>query len=357
VLFQKKEKGKRIIEKSKMKKIVRTMCLVAMVALVATSCKKNEQSTSFNVDFGEVKGFEAAPSLDGTKAYIDVFNGGIFKWNDNDQIMVYNLSSDYTDSKCAVYNAAPNSEGQHSTTFSGDPIDSKKDLGYFLFYHPTKAHKEIEAGNRETFTVARTQNYDEQYMIDPTSLVMACPVGEANGHVGSSFTLQHIFGILNVGIGDVWGNKVVDSIQVQDMKWQLWGNLSLKLPQVSASKFDRLFTLCEASNGYGATYLTELDQYLKLLGYEADGKGKQITLNCCNLEGTGIALPYLQWKYFFISLRPGALNRGFILRVYLHDSVTSETTTIIKEFNESANYLIKPGYFRNIYLDTAGNLY
>lgn len=317
-----------------------------MVVLVATSCKKNEQSTSFNVGFGEVTGFEAAPSLDGSKAYIDVFNGGVFKWNENDKIVVYNLSSDYTDSKSAVYTAQPGSEGKTFTVFSGELIGGKKDIGYFLFYHPDKAHRDLQAGNMETFTVSETQTYDPTYLIDPTSLVMASTVGEANGHVGGNFTLQHIFGILNIGIGDVLGGKQVRNIKVTDAQWHLSGELSLKLPEVSASTFTSLINQCESTNG-GDAYLTALSTYLNQLGYNAEGEGKTITLECNDIN-----LPYLQWQYFFISLRPGALYKGFTVRVNFTDN-----TYIEKEFGPNINYLIKPGYFRNIFLDTAGNLY
>ena len=93
-----------------MKKIVRILCLVAMVALVATSCRKKVENTNVTVVLEETAGFEAGPSFDGSKAYLDP-NDYSFRWNDNDEIAFYNLSSNYTESTCTKLTAVSGSEG------------------------------------------------------------------------------------------------------------------------------------------------------------------------------------------------------------------------------------------------------
>jgi hypothetical protein len=328
-----------------MKKIVRTLCLVAMVALVATSCRKNEESTKFEVKMGETYGFEVGPSLDGSKAYFDPNSGWSFKWSDDDKLVVYNLSSDWQQSKVATFQAAPGSQGQQYTTFSTtEEIGQKKDLGFFAFYNLSKAHKDIKEGNRETFEVSKDQYYEGSYRCDPTAMVMASTVEDADSHHLSGLFMQHIFGYLDVAIADNVGGKKVREIIVTDKKWNLTGQLSLLLPEVSASEFTNLMNLCATNN---SSYLTELNTYLNTLGYSAQGDGKTITLHCGDFQ-----LPWRQWQYFLISLRPGALYKGFIVRINYSDGTWAE-----KEFDpvqvDCMPYLIKPAWIRNVYFTTA----
>ena len=326
-----------------MRKLVRTLCLVAMVALVATSCKKKEESTNITVALEEVTGFEAGPSIDGSKAYIDP-NNYQFKWNEGDAVVYYNLSSNWENSNCAILTAVNGSEGKTRTQFEGSagPVQDK---GYFVFYHPGKSagaasgHTQGQY-NRETFTVPATQTFNKNYRIDPSSLVMACRSVDLG-----VFSLQHIFGILNIGIYKM-GDVQVESITVTDDNRYLAGDVNLKLDEVDADKLDRMINYM--ANGDNEAYQTAYADYvIGRLGYNATGVSKTITLTC-DAENGALGSGY---NYFFISLRPGALYNGFTVTINYVDGPS------YSHHFDGASYLIKPGYFTNIFAASNGLWY
>jgi len=328
-----------------MKRVFKTVCLIAMVGLLAVSCKKKEEeSAKFTMNFGETSGFQAGPSFDGSKAYFDPTDGYKFKWNAGDEVVIYNLASDYTQSNSEIFTAA--TDGAR-VVFEGSPIGSRKDIGYFVFYNADKAHRDLKELNTETFEVKRTQTYDPTCYADPHALVAACTTEESGDGHASAFTVNHIFGYLNVAIGGFNTGITVDSIVVTDNKWNLTGQLDLRLPEVNASQFNTLLNMLETGNDEDA-YINALNDYLHTLGYNAYGnQSKSIKLDCL-----GAAVPYHAWKYFFISLRPGALYKGFSVDVYL-----TGNDDLHIDVPASKNWLIKPAYFRNLYVGTDGNTY
>lgn len=321
-----------------MKRIIRTLGIIAMVALVATSCKKNEESTSFNLAVGETYGFEVGPSLDGSKAYFDPFDGYTFKWNENDKVIIYNLDNDYTKSKAAIYSAE---HGGHESPFlvTTHEVGGPLSIGYRVFYNATMGETVIRQDNKVTFQIDNEQTYDPSCFADPNAMVMACTAPAVGNHPGV-FTMQHIFGYLNIGIvnnntvGD--HTKKVTSIVVQDDKWNLSGKLDLKLGPVNATTFTNLLTNLDRND---PEYLDELNSYLHVLGYYAYEQGKTITLKCNNFS-----LPYHEYQYFFISLRPGALDEGFRVTIN-YDGGDSQSY----HFGPNVNNLVRPGCFNNIY--------
>jgi len=349
-----------------MKRVFRTLCLIAMVALVTTSCKKKEEGAEFNVTFGETYGFEVGPSLNGAKAYLDPWDGYKFKWNDGDQVMVYNVSATLGNSVAEVFTADPGSEGKQTARFTGTAVGPKKEHGYFVFYNANKAYGLPDDGVMETFRVPAVQNYNPTHLIDPTSLMLANTIGAAGESHINSFTLQHVFGYLNVAVGNLEETNArhVKSITVTDAKWHLSGELDVKLPEVSAQRFTELLEDLEDDDVTEAEYLAELHSYLTTLGYHAHGDNipldKSITLNCVNTDyPQGLGWNQYAWQYFFITLRPGALYKGFTIGIEFDENTNTEgydITVTIPE-NQAMKYLIKPGWFRNIFVDTDGNVY
>ena len=332
-----------------MKKIVRTLCLVAMVALVATSCKKKEENATVTVSFDETKGFEAGPSFDGSKTYLDPNDGYNFKWNNGDQIAFYNLSSTWNESECTVLEAVQGSEGKPKTQFTGE-VGEEKDNGYFVFLNPNKAagaqsgHTQ-GAGNRETFTVPATQNYESKYLIDHNALVMACKAPSAG-----VFSLQHIFGFLNVAVGhNINDTRIVTSIVVEDDVRYLAGTVNLKLDEVDTEKLTNMINYL--ADGNDGAYETEFASYVvSTLGYNATGTSKQITLNC----GADTTLTKGKYQYFFIPLRPGALYQGFKVTVNYNGGISSSYHFT---GDDVRSFIIKPATFTNIYTVTSGKWY
>ncbi len=328
-----------------MKRVFRALCLVAMVALVATSCKKNEGTKSIDANIGEVSGYRTNPDFDGSKAHFDPSNYQ-FIWDQQDQIIAYNLSnSNPSESECAAFEAENGGSSRAHFIFAdGESLGSKKDQ-ILVFYPAAKAERMIQTNgnNKETFKVEATQTYNPTYKMDPNSMVMAAVSDYATNTLGT-FQMQHIFGFVNIGIADNLSGTdfTVDKIVITDPHTNLTGELDLKLPEVDPNEFTTLMNELESGDD---NYASHLSTYLQRVGYHAHGtQGKSVTLNCNQ------ALTYGQWTNFYIALRPGALYKGFRIDIYCNGSTTP---TFYKEFNGThMNHLIKPGYFRNFYFLT-----
>lgn len=332
-----------------MKRIFSTVCLIALVALVATSCKKKtDEVSSLHFTLEEVKGFEAD---DDTKGYIDIDDLQM-KWNEGDCIMVYNIDDDdYLQSVAEEWVADEGSEGKIGTQFHGVAVGEMIDM-YYFFYPASKASGNLQQGNRETFTVEQHQTYNEKLgsngkpmRFDPNSLVLACLVdGPLYQH---SYTLNHIFGFLNVKLKGNLTGKYVEKVEVTDNMWNLWGTMSLNISQsISPATFNEYMQNLIDSNGTGdayETYLANMSSYLQSIGYIAQGVGKTIILDCGHANGgNGVAA---ETKNFFIALRPGALYKGFTVKVTFKGGATA--TKVVNEA-EAMSKLIKPGTFSNV---------
>lgn len=328
----------------KTNKLFFAMCMLGGFAVLFGSCKKNTEAVSTTIS---LPAFEE--EVDG-RAYIDFANGNKFKWNGNDQVMVYNLDDqDGTQSEKAIYQTTANAEGQTTARFeyaSGDEITAKK-FGYFVFYpvdkvDPTAPLNEI---NYETFTVANTQNYTmygNTVTVDPAGMAMAIDVNDLTGN----YALKHIFGVLKLKIA---GEGTVTTIEVEDMRYNLSGTVGMKLHEVSMSKFQSLQTsfinVDDPDQDY--TFVTAWNEFKDDLGYTTNGTGKTMTLVC---PEEGVVLNGTTPTNFFIGLRPGALKYGFIVRVYL-DQVADP---LVFNFtgNSNPHYGIKAGVIKSLSLGT-----
>lgn len=321
-----------------MRKFNRLFCMLSMAALVVfASCNKKNETASFTIGLTPVQGLQ----MDDSKAYIDIYDGCQMKWNEGDKIMVYNLAEDYTNSVACEYTAAAGCEGQTSTTFSGEPVGERQDIGYFYFYPSYKASGQLQEDNRETFTVDRTQTYNETTIFDPTSLVMAIDVENLN----DDLEMQHIFGFLNIKLTKATPARV-KSIVVTDSHFHLAGQMSIKLPAVKAQKFSDLYDECVGNN---PNYEEDLAEYLgnDFLGYMTSTTDEDyaITLDCSKADnGQGVLVNGTK-KYFFFSLRPGALYKGFTVTINYMDETLEPT---VLNYDADINYCIRPGWFKNL---------
>ena len=133
------------------------LCMLGMIALLASSCEKNETKT---ISIG-LPAFEET-NVDGEKLYIDFNASNALKWNANDQIMVYNLNAtDGTKTVKAVYSTGAEAEGTINANFDGDDLGNKMDH-YFIFYPVSKIISgtgSLNEINYEEFNVPATQSY------------------------------------------------------------------------------------------------------------------------------------------------------------------------------------------------------
>ena len=313
-------------------KIIGLMSMVALFAISTSSCNKSEEENAeFTVSLGQMH-----EDLSG-RAYIDI--NGQFLWNEGDQIMVYNLASN-GNSVARVYTALSGAEGQATTRFKGRPVGTKKDLGFRYFYPAAKASGNLE-NNRETFTVSASQVYNTDYLADPNALVMAGSVNSLSDNI----VLDHIFGILNLRINTTrTDSPCVKEIIVEDNVFNLSGDLSLNLGAIeNSNEFTRLLGLLESND---ASYASAMSTYLQQIGYyEANnGAGKTMTLDCSqanNGQSQGVMLTSAQ-KRFRIVLRPGALYRGFTVTIKFMDDTIQD---VVIPYAANVQNVIKPGYF------------
>lgn len=319
-----------------MKKLTKTiglMCMAALVAFSASSCKKaTEENAEFEVGLSRVEGFASEED----RAYINIDDGtGNLTWNSGDQIMVYNLAERYTSSVAHIFTAVDPCDGQTTARFRGRSVGPRKKLGFFYFYPAYKASGHLQEDNRETFTVDSIQQYDERYHIDKDALVMACTVNA----ISDDFTMEHIFGILNIRLTSNLGKRV-KNIVVTDRTFNLTGTLSLKLPKVDKDKLAGFVN--KIYNGETG-YEDELATYLHELGYDPNGNGKTIKLDCSKCDDNKGVLLGSETKYFFIPMRPGALYNGFDIVINYMEGGKDDI-----HIDPSNRYCIRPGYFTNI---------
>lgn len=331
----------------KTNKLFLAMCVAGSFALLFGSCKKNEESEKVMVN---LPAFEEEVE---TRAYIDYNNGGSFKWNANDEIMVYNLTNPEAQiegtSKKAIYATDASAQGQASTYFNfkeGEELGEKM-YGYFVFYPTSKVTLDaLNENNMETFTVEPIQEYtydpNENPTVDPKGMALACTVDALSG---APFTLKHIFGNLKIRLTGAQ-TQTVTSIVVEDARFNLSGTASMKLHQVDMNKFSSLLTnYTNLEDPYGDyTWATGWNEYKDLLNYSAQGGGNTITLECNN----GVTLNPNRETLFLIGLRPGALKYGFKIYVYLE----GDETPYVFDYtgNNNLHYGIKAGVNKNLVL-------
>ncbi len=309
-----------------MKKTVKLMgmaILLGAVAFLGSSCKKNDPATSIKVSLPVVEEL----SIDGEKAYIDFSDGNQMKWSAGDEIMFYNLFQDYSQSVAKVYGITDGVGEHYADFFGGDMGSEKGDWGYYAFYPAAKVKNyPLQPGNRQYFDVPDFQTYNKTSM-DPTSLVMAAHGDDIlSGH----FLMKHIFGFVNMKLK---GTKAVSSIVIRDNYFNLNGRISANLPYVNESTLSTLIAQCaDYTVDFDNTYMVALNNYLHGdLGYMSEPQGKYIRLDCS--ANGGVQLNNSTYTNFYITLRPGALAKGFVVEV----TYTNGDVDIIKKFDPTSS--------------------
>ena len=302
-----------------MKKTVKLMGMAIMLGAVAffgSSCKKNTPTTKFSLSLPAVETI----SIDEDKAYIDFNDGGVMKWSEGDQIMAYNLAENSSESVYEVYTITNGVDGQFGDFVGGD-LGEEKDWGYYAFYPASKVVRHpLENGNRQTFDVPMFQTYSATG-VDPTSLVMAA---HDEGIPGGHYEMKHVFGFIDMKLK---GTKAVRNIVIRDNFFNLNGYIAANLPYVNESTLSDLIAQCANPDIPFDNYMNALNEYLNGdLGYEGHGgsDGKVMCLEC-----NGVQLNASAYTDFYITLRPGALAKGFVVEV----TYTDGNTEVIKKFN------------------------
>ena len=322
-----------------MKKLLCTLCMVGAVAFLVSSCKKNDEKVEITVSLPTFE--EAAPEPgEGDRIYID-FASNTFKWNDGDQLMVYNVDAlDGTNTKKAVYTINNGGQGQTSMMFTGEDLGARKNH-FFAFYPVAKIKNgtaDLDVDNFETFVVPATQTYtviDGQPTVDPTALAAAVEVNSLK----EAFTMKHIFGICRLKLK---GNRTVSSIVLEDKAMGLSGEVSMKIHKVDMEGFNTLmglYTIPDNGTEINPQFVTQWNSVRTDLGYNAVASGNTLTLNCPN----GVQLsPNTQTPFYFV-VRPGAFIKGFTITVNFTEG---EPYVFNNYANPKDSYKMRPGYIK-----------
>ena len=338
-----------------MKKLFTFMMAVVAIAMVATSCNKDKTKMVSSFDF-TLPAIEGESGLDESKAYIDMVAGQM-KWYDGDEMMIYSIDQDYTNSRAAVYTAEAGVTGATHAIFTGTALQ-KGSEGFFAFYPASKATTQIAEGNRAYFNVGETQTFVTDLFantaragmifMDPTSFVGAATSDAIEPYVSAN--LKHIFGYINVRVKDSNNSgKKVSSVTITDRNMHLTGSMSILIPELKSADLDAMKQLGVnyKANGNADAYWTGMNDRLHEIGYMPNGTGYSVTLDCSAANGVTIDRNY---KFFLIPLRPGALMDNF--------TVTLTYTDGSREVNVPADkrYISIPGYYTNVSIDLATGL-
>jgi hypothetical protein len=315
------------------KKIIYGVCMLGLVALVATSCKKNEEKAdSFAASYGTL---EAVSIDDDDRAYINPTNNYTF-WETGDKIKVFNFEN----GRSAIYQTEANgvNVGQFVNNGVYGPIGNASE--YYSFYPADMAMDPFVFENGvgyQKFTLGATQYvhplgnpaYSQDFTFGGVSIPQAAKSEVRNG----SYFLQHhlIFGVAKflVRCGQ---NPYVDSdtcnpmryvkrIRVTDNHFNLYGTVTMKPNMIDAGE---LTAMMDRLKNYGLEdpqYKAKWQSYvINELGYSAEGYGKTIEFDYSAMNnGDGIMMTTNTLLELPVCLRPGAFVNGFTLEMDILD--------------------------------------
>ena len=293
-----------------MKKVFRCMCMIALVALVFTSCKKEEEKTTIHVISQDL-----VEADDVDRAYIDMndqFRHIIFE--EGDMCMIYNISVETPGpeySHSATYEAVTTGNNVQFVNCGWGSVGHRMDDAFYAYYPagPSYIRDRLDEGNNvNEFYVKPTQNYrtvDGEPAIPDKAMYMAAKVADANKVADADFYFKNICGVFAFKLWDANGIANVTQVQVYDLNMDLSGWVELVIPEVDPDEMISLF------NNYSAdpAYLVELGQYLERVGYHASETGNHITLNMPD-GGVQIGNTKATASQFYMILRPLAMSQG-----------------------------------------------
>ena len=315
-----------------MKKLVKGICLLGVVALVATSCNKENTDAKVyrGVNFDERFEVEAANGFEGERVYLDDSYKVYFEADD--LVMLFNIDdANAANSEAALYkvttagNTPEFAPYQAEETISDEMMSAK-----YAFYPGNNVDlTELANDNRGIFKLEPVQEYREG-KISQEALYMAAKIDNADNDV---FAFRNICGILTLKFYSPTA-KTVKSIAITDNSMSLTGDVTLKVNTVDpAAMIGDFKNICEGN----ATVAEIATQYQDEMGYCVDASGNTVTLDC----GTGVALgtTAAAANTFYIVLRPLALMNGFDAVITFGDNTT-------KTISLSSNNVIKPNTLR-----------
>lgn len=318
-----------------MKKVLKCLGMMALVAVAFTSCKKENEETSISISS------ESMITVDEDRAYLSEATGKTH-FEIGDRVMVFNISEETpTMSNCAVYEAVE--EGSHVRFVNsgyGDAAQDALDGGYYAYYPFVEPFENIiselpDGENKAKFHVQPVQTYRED-KVSLNDLYMAGYSDASNLSAAiAEFPMQNIMGVLRLMPYEA-ARRTVTSIEIVDTHFHLSGWVELIIPEVNATELKNLFN----SYSESTDWMNAANVIKNRLGYNVTDAGYSITLNVpggVQLGDTKASTPK-----FNIVLRPLALSQGFHIIFTFDDGSVKDV-----DLSGYTDICIKPNVRRN----------
>lgn len=334
-----------------MKKILKSVCLIAVMALAFTSCKKNNDQKEEGL---RIKGSTETFFVDASenRAYI---LGNRPAFEKDDQIMIYNVNVNNPErSNYGIYWTNQGGYEVYWRYSSGTVINHGNLEDMFLAFYPAEIvnNGNLWHGQNEAmFELVDHQNYRKVNGVATAAkgTVAMAAKEETKDIVDEIFVdFKTIMGIMKIDMKSA-SSKVVDSIVYEDNMFNVTGRVHLKLHEVDP---EELTTLLNNYNPNDNAYLTSLNAYIQRSGYFVDDanvamKGKTITLDC----GEGVQLNPNTAETFMITLRPLAAYAGYKLTIYFKDGTHAQVSTTAT----GTDRMIRPNWIKPVNINNVDN--
>ena len=307
-----------------MKNVIRCICMMAIVALAFTSCKKEEQKTTkpttgiFTITAQDL----VDGNVDENRAYFTPGNLKI-EFEQGDMVMIFNIDEEVpTNSQCAQYAAVQ--EGNYVTLQNcglGEVAENVRNA-YYAYYPGGPDHIQCEfyqGENKARFFVSPTQEYRPD-RVPLEAMYMAAKVDNVE-HLAqtetpeTAFFFRNICGVYDMMLFDPNGPTVIKEIKITDNSFNLSGWVEVILPEVDADEMQNLFNNYDPSN---PSYMQSLSQYIDRVGFNVTEQGNTLTLTMPE-EGVQIGTTQATCTHFYMVLRPLALTNGYTIDIKFAD--------------------------------------
>jgi len=322
-----------------MNKIVKYVCMIAVVALAFTSCKKNDTKSTVMAVSEQLESYD--DDFENEKAYLDTKNRIYFE--KGDKFIVFNIKNDKpSESVWTVADAKTSGTNVNIDIWAGTTaptgFGSLKDAYYCYYPYWDENDNAVVApdlgtDNGATFTLRETQTFRKSgtnTLIPKGALYMAAKCDNADWD-NSSYNFRNICGVLSLKFYSTSAShQYVKSIKVTDNSVNLVGKLRLKVDKVDPDEMIRLLDAFIASPG-DANVMNQISNYKDIVGYMPDFTGftdpKSVTLICGD-ENSPLQIGDTKTKAtrFLIVMRPLALYNGGKITVTFADNSTKEIT-------------------------------
>jgi uncharacterized lipoprotein YehR (DUF1307 family) len=285
-----------------MKKVLKCMAVMALVALAFTSCKKKEETKSYFTASTENLIIDSDEEED--RAYID--ENDKIHFEIGDMCMLYNINEEVpTESHAALYEAVQQGNLVRFEQSGYGEIGEDMMDGYYAFYPGGPDHTYTDmAHNRCRFYVDTVQEYREG-KFSLQDMYMASKSDQGTHLSEAHFMFRNVCGLVELKPYEA-AQRTVTKIQIEDIHHNITGWVNLIVPEVD---MDEMLSYFNNYNPNNESYMQSLAQYLNRLGYQLTEPGKIVTLNVPG--GVQLGNSKNNTPIFRIVLRPLAMYDGF----------------------------------------------